>query len=110
MFTYLLFYLDDIAKTSECETKFNGTNASADVTPIDDDTVAPPTNTPNTSTSNSNCNNYNTTSTMSASAINSPVRNTLTPTTTLLGTVQRRLSFANTNISEGKRTLIYIHI
>ena len=29
-------------------------------------------------------------------------RNALTPTTTLLGTVQRRLSFANTNLSEGK--------
>ena len=98
----LIFYLDDIAKTSECETKFNGTNA-ADVTPIDDDIVPPPTNSPDTS-NNSKCNNHNTT-TASASATNSPVRNTLTPTTTLLGTVQRRLSFANTNISnisEGK--------
>ena len=80
------------------------------MTPIDDDIVPPPTNTPAdciTSTSNSNCNNHNTTSTtnMSASATNSPVRNTLTPTPTLLSNVQRRLSFANTNISnisEGK--------
>lgn len=80
------------------------------MTPIDDDIVPPPTNTPAdciTSTSNSKCNNHNTTSTtnMSASATNSPVRNTLTPTPTLLSNVQRRLSFANTNISnisEGK--------
>ena len=81
------------------------------MTPIDDDIVPPPTNTPAdciTSTSNSKCNNHNTassTTNMSASATNSPVRNTLTPTPTLLSNVQRRLSFANTNISnisEGK--------
>ena len=37
-----------------------------------------------------------------SSAAGSPVRNTLTPTTTLLGTVQRRLSFANSNLTEGR--------
>ena len=35
------------------------------------------------------------------------MRNTLNPnTTTLLGTVQRRLSFANTNIAEGRTCFI----
>ena len=37
------------------------------------------------------------------SSTSSPVRNVLTPTANLLGTVQRRLSFANTNIAEGRK-------
>lgn len=36
------------------------------------------------------------------SASSSPARNALTPTAALLGTVQRRLSLANSNLSEGK--------
>ena len=43
------------------------------------------------------------TNSLVASTGDSPMRNTLNPnTTTLLGTVQRRLSFANTNIAEGR--------
>lgn len=41
--------------------------------------------------------------TTAPSSTSSPVRNVLTPTANLLGTVQRRLSFANTNIAEGRK-------
>ncbi len=43
-----------------------------------------------------------------SSLTSSPAKGTLTPSSaTLLGTVQRRLSFANTNIAEGKMYILY---
>ena len=89
---------DEITATkAECETKFNGDKSPSNCEP----TVAPPQieedDTPSEKGSGKNASNNT-----HASITNSPVRNTLTPTNTLLGTMQRRLSFANTNLSEGK--------
>ena len=87
-------------KAAECETKFNGDKSPSNCEPP----VAPPQvdgdDTPSEKGSGGVCKNAS--NNTHASITNSPVRNTLTPTTTLLGTMQRRLSFANTNLSEGK--------
>ena len=72
-----------LQKVDEVETKFNGNSENRAASP-----EAPP-----------------------ASMANSPVKNSLTPTTsTLLGTVQRRLSFANTNLTEGRKTFLILYL
>ena len=84
----------------QIETNFNG--VSENKTPV-------PSKPPSPTTSNTPPNYkevtgslLNQTGSNDVTSGGSPVRNTLTPTTTLLGTVQRRLSFANSNLAEGR--------
>ena len=111
---------EGLTKIDEVETKFdsntNGTSANeaTEVKPV----VSPPTAPPGTpsqatppafpgptpppaSAASSTTQKKDT----APSSTSSPVRNVLTPTANLLGTVQRRLSFANTNIAEGRLAL-----
>ena len=109
---------EGLTKIDEVETKFdsntmastngnNGTSTNEPAAPVS--APAAPPGTPSqatppafpgpTSTQSSTTQKKDT----APSSTSSPVRNVLTPTANLLGTVQRRLSFANTNIAEGRK-------
>ena len=106
---------EGLTKIDEVETKFdaNATNGTSEAgNQIPPPVVSPPSAPPGTPSQATPPAFPGPTSTQSSttqkkdtapSSTSSPVRNVLTPTANLLGTVQRRLSFANTNIAEGRK-------
>ncbi len=89
-----------VDSNGECETKFNGVSASDSpptATSVPEVPPATPCGPPPPPIGSATS-----TTTAAGSASNSPVKSALTPTAALLGSVQRRLSTVNSNISEGK--------